>query len=342
MCLPCGDGRRPRPPASLFRFIGAWRAAACVLIAAFALLLAVGTAQAQTSVTLVSNTGQSGNQRSAFSIDRAQPFTTGSNAAGYMLTSVTFNAIGAGATIDLSLTQMRIESSSADNKPGGSLGALTLSHSGSTVTGTTTGIDLDPDTTYFVVLESTDEDFFYRRTTSNNEDAGAAAGWSIGDGSLFDSDTTLDWNSTSATSWKIAIHGYANSPAISSVAIVSKPDIDANEDGTKETYGAGQKIAVDVTWGEDVAWDTSATGAGIQVQLGIGSNTRPAELVTGGKSSGTAPHAAIHVHGAGLTALASRARNVSHGQDAPDIGEGDSAPDYHHPSLNLIDKTNDH
>ncbi len=287
MCLPCGDGRRPPPPSSLVRFIGAWRAAACVLIAAFALLLAVGTAQAQTSVELVSNFAEIPHDSSHFDIDRAQPFTTGSNAAGYKLTSVRFAGTGSG--VDTTKTQMRIESSNADNKPGGSLGALTLSKNVNLYTGSTTGIDLDPDTTYFVVLESTGADISATYSRTNSDEDEGETGWSIGDGSLFDTDTTLDWNSTSATSWLIAIDGYAKiTPAISSVAIVSKPRLDANNDGTKETYGAGQNIVVDVTWDHAVTWDTSATNAGIGVRLQIGSTNRRAELVTGGATSGTA------------------------------------------------------
>ena len=189
-----------------------WRATACALAAALALLLGAGAAQAQTSVKLVSNTGQSKDHESHHSSDRAQPFTTGSNAAGYTLTSVKFLSSG----IDSSKTALRIESSGTNNKPGGSLGTLTLSHSGTTTTGTTTGIALDANTTYFVVLESSDGSSTYRRTRSDNEDAGAAAGWSIGDGSLWDDDSTLDWDQTSATSLQVAIHGYAknNAPTV--------------------------------------------------------------------------------------------------------------------------------
>ncbi len=263
--------------------------AACALVAAFALLLAAGTAQAQTSVTLVSNIGQSADHTSNLGIDRAQSFTTGSNAAGYKLTSVTFPGTGVART---SHTTMRIESSNASGQPGGSLGALTLSKNVNLYTGSTTGIDLDPDTTYFVVLESTEpvNSYTYRRTNSDNEDSGAASGWSIGDGSrFFNAPGSPTWGSTSSTSWMIAIHGYAKiTPAVSSVAIVSKPRLDADNNGTKETYGAGQNIVVDVTWDHAVTWDTSATNAGIGVQLGIGSNTRSAELVTGGVTSGTA------------------------------------------------------
>ncbi len=289
MCLPCGDGRRPPPPTSPVRSLHAWRVAACALVAAFALLLAAGTAQAQTSVTLVSNIGQSADHTSNFGIDRAQSFTTGSNAEGYKLTSVTFPGTGVART---SHTTMRIESSNASGQPGGSLGALTFTSDGPLFTGTTTGIDLDASTTYFVVLESTEPvgSYTYRRTNSDNEDSGAASGWSIGDGSrFFNAPGSPTWGSTSSTSWMIAIHGYAKiTPAISSVAIVSKPRLDANNDGTKETYGAGQNIVVDVTWDHAVTWDTSATNAGIGVRLQIGSTNRRAELVTGGATSGTA------------------------------------------------------
>ena len=117
---------------------------------------------------------------------------------------------------------MRIESSGTNNKPGGSLGTLTITQGDNTVTGTTTGIQLDANTTYFVVMESTDghAQDTYARTASNSEDAGAAAGWSIDDGSLWDNDATLDWNNTSDTSWRIAIHGYATSapPTVSSAS----------------------------------------------------------------------------------------------------------------------------
>ena len=96
---------------------------------------------------------------------------------------------------------------------------------GQSITGTTTGIDLNANTTYFVVLRGSTGSGkqLCRRTSSNSEDAGAAAGWSIGDGSLWDSDATLDWNNTSTTSWTIAIHGYAKAapPTVSSASYSS-------------------------------------------------------------------------------------------------------------------------
>ena len=55
---------------------------------ALALLLAAGAAQAQTSVRLVSNTGQAPTGGAGFSQDYRQAFTTGDNADGYRLTYV--------------------------------------------------------------------------------------------------------------------------------------------------------------------------------------------------------------------------------------------------------------
>ncbi|MDE0408400.1 MAG: SwmB domain-containing protein, partial [Alphaproteobacteria bacterium] len=228
--------------------------AACALAAVFALLLAAGAAQAQTSVTLVSNTGQSSDATSVHNSHRAQSFTTGNNAAGYKLTSVTFPI---GGSIDSSKTQVRIESYGSDNKPGGSLGTLTLSQSGTTVTGTTTGIDLAASTTYFVVLQSSDSTLAntFQRTNSDNEDADAAEGWSIGNGSLWHGGTgNPTWGNTSNSSWQIAIHGYAKTapPTVSGVEVVSTPSLDVDDDSTPETYGQGGKICIQATFSEAV------------------------------------------------------------------------------------------
>ncbi len=151
---------------------------------------------------LVSNTGQSSDDTSHFGVARAQSFTTGSNSSGYTLTSLT---IPATHTATISVT-VRIESSDSNSKPGGSLGALTLTQSGTTLTGTTAGIDLTANTTYFVVLSGGATGNGYHRTNSDNEDAGAAAGWSVGNSSLWGG---APWNSTSDTVLMLAVHGSA-------------------------------------------------------------------------------------------------------------------------------------
>ena len=73
---------------------------------------------------------------------------------------------------------------------------------------------------------------------------------------------------------------------IASLTITSAPTVDADGDGTPETYGAGERIGVRVTWSADVLWDASAAGAELAVGLDVGGTARKALLVTGGASEG--------------------------------------------------------
>ncbi len=226
------------------------RWAACVLAVAFALTLGAGTTEAQTPVKLVSNTGQDTDGTSAVRFDRAQTFETGSNAAGYTLTSVKFFMSGTFSHH----WELRIESLGSNNKPGGSLGALSCPIADIVdfvYTCTTDGIDLSAGTTYFVVLQGpvANLDINYRRTESDNEDGGAAAGWSIGNGSLWDDDTTLDWDRTSTTSWKIEIHGYEKVSPTLQAATVSGDRLSLTFsqalDGSSVPAAAAFAVAVD-------------------------------------------------------------------------------------------------
>ena len=204
--------RRPAGAASLtrFRLLGLPRlgaAAAGLLAAAFVLLLGAGAAQAQTSMTLVNNTGQSSDATTRIGLNRAQAFTTGSHSAGYTLTSVDVQTVG---TVNAGQVTMRIMSSNASNRPGDSLGTLTLgTPMSSLATFTSSGIDLDPNTTYFVDWESSSgtTSTEYRRTNSDNEDSDSATGWSIGNGSVYRDTSSQAWQ-TSSTSMKMEIHGY--------------------------------------------------------------------------------------------------------------------------------------
>ena len=150
---------------------------------------------------LVSNTGQTQNSTSPFSVKRAQPFTTGPSPAGYTLTTVSFPVTGNAP----STLVVRIAPASRDGKPGSWVAQLTLTQNGSTVTGTSTGVDLDANTTYYVLLTGTNanDDNKYHRTNSDNEDANSLSGWSIGDTSLFGD----SFDKESSTSWQIAIGG---------------------------------------------------------------------------------------------------------------------------------------
>ena len=132
---------------------------------------------------------------------------------------------------------MRIEASSPTGLPGGSLGSLWLSESGGTVTGTTAGIDLDPNTTYLVVFESTDSNSAnkYERTNSDNEDAAKAAGWSIGNTSLFTFGGSWSASSRSSTSWKISIRGAPKSDTTGPAVTIAAGTSPVTE-GTDATF----------------------------------------------------------------------------------------------------------
>ena len=187
-------------------------AAACLLATTFALVLGAGAA-AQTSVTLVSNTGQSTASEATLANDVAQEFTTGSDTFGYRLTSVDISFGGNASPSH----EVRIHAWSSQLLPGNSLG--TLSGSSSTLSGTVTfnasgtGIELSSGTKYFVVFDATasSSEGTTQHTRSNSEDASAAAGWSIGNSSLFRGWSADSWSGSSSDSLKIAIKGYGKS-----------------------------------------------------------------------------------------------------------------------------------
>ena len=82
-------------------------------------------------------------------------------------------------------------------------------------------------------------------------------------------------------------------PAITAVALTSTPQIDADSDGTPETYGAGETIEVTVTWDADVLWDVSATGAALKIDLDIGGVAQRMSMPATG-TSGTARALVFH------------------------------------------------
>ena len=174
-------------------------------------MLGAGAAQAQTSVTLVSNTGQSQDTASPISVDRGQAFTTGSNSDGYTVTGVDL-LISDGSVSSTNLP-MSITSSSTSNRPSAVKGTLSTMGGTGTVSYTTTGIVLQPNTTYFVLLEGPNVSTVkYGRTNSDSEDAGGAEGWSINDGSVYRGNSGDAWE-VSDSSLQMTIHGRPNSRA---------------------------------------------------------------------------------------------------------------------------------
>ena len=161
-------------------------------------------------VTLVGNTGQVFAGGITFEYDIAQAFTTGSNTLGYKLSSVVvpFHLSSPAANSHA----ISIHASNSSNRPGVSLGTLAQAPL-SSLTGTYTapgdGIDLDPGTTYFVVLDTVTVStaLAVNVTNSDAEDARAVAGWSLGDRVLWKPTANTVWRTTGSNSWQIALYG---------------------------------------------------------------------------------------------------------------------------------------
>ncbi len=162
---------------------------------------------------LVSNLGQADSSVSAHA-DYAQAFTTGSNPTGYILTAVDFlfNAVRDGALA--SKLTVTINSDSG-GEPGAVVGTLTnpdftTSNTRRTYGFTHAPLPLEPDTTYWVVLDLTavpTSDNRIRFTDSDAEDTAGAAGFSIADNYLWRMwNTSASW-STDTASALISING---------------------------------------------------------------------------------------------------------------------------------------
>ena len=135
--------------------------------------------------TLVSNTGQEvGASASKIGniFDVAQKFTTGSNRAGYTLTSTDMLLSGeiTGAT-DLTMTMH--SGSATGTKVADFNGPSSITFDDGTYNFTpTAALTLDASTSYWIVLEEpTTDNASLLRTASNSQDTGSAAGWLIAD-----------------------------------------------------------------------------------------------------------------------------------------------------------------
>ena len=142
-----------RPAATFLAFL--------LLAAALVLSGSPQQAQAQTTPqTLVSNLGQIADGFGGMGNDHAQAFTSGDNAMGYTVTSVDIQFRDLQNTQFYSNSEVTIRSDSGGS-PGTVLATLTdpSSQTGSTILRTFTvpgqGLDLEPNTQYWVVIDIT-------------------------------------------------------------------------------------------------------------------------------------------------------------------------------------------
>ena len=252
------------------------RLAAPALLALLA-VLAAAPAAAQTTVTLISNVGQAQATTAGGTSDRAMPFTTGTNTAGYTLSSVdivssdtdgdsfavsiyTTNASGHPDTLVATLT-------APDTFPAGT---LTFTAPASTT--------LAAGTVYAVRTTPGSNNVAFSAVTVNSEDAGAAAGWSIGNGYFFPSGTS--W-SESGNSYRIAVKGYANTGTANNAPVFNPAAVTRS---VAENTAAGQNVGAAVTatdadtgdtltytlGGADAAsFDIVSTSGQIQTKTGV-------------------------------------------------------------------------
>ncbi|MCY4555060.1 MAG: SwmB domain-containing protein [Chloroflexi bacterium] len=179
----------------------------------------------QPTVPYVANTGQTNTGNlSLLSDDRAQPFTTGSDAAGYTLHSVTVLMRDSDAAVFRNrpihpLPDLAIHRGSANGPKVADLPTPPSGWSQEYVLDTP--VTLDPSTTYWVVAAGGKGEW---DGTGAAEDSGNAAGWSIGDNHEFRTtgNTRAFTPNSSTGALKVGINGPpVNSPATGKPAVTA-------------------------------------------------------------------------------------------------------------------------
>ena len=192
---------------------------------ASAYTMTIDVTDASSARVLVSNMGRSTAHapHTLGTNDLAQAFTTGDHAEGYTLTGVdvrfeTVPTPSIGYAVGIWSSDEEVDSGADSDdvhEPHEKLADLTCGAPATRIVGCAaagTGFDLEADTTYLFVVDSSSSAFNQLRlTTSDDEDAGRASGWSIED--------TLLWRSRSSTGgWtgdddaaKIRVNGFAKS-----------------------------------------------------------------------------------------------------------------------------------
>ena len=217
--FPAAARRCLSPPASSSRRGGlpaALRAGAGIALLLLAALAALPS-PAQAQNVLVSNTEQSTTSEARRYF--AQPFTTGGNTGGYILSNVGIGvgtALGSGTISDF---RARILADSSGS-PGSTVIATLTNPSSFTANAVNVfsapgNPTLAANTTYYVeFVKTSGGELFsaiaaFDRTTSDSEDDGASSGWDIGDGTFWKSTRDASWNSSSGSVAQIRISGFA-------------------------------------------------------------------------------------------------------------------------------------
>ena len=224
--LPLRGGRRTRPTG-----VGS----ALALLVAVLALGAAAPARAQT--ILVSNTGEAQGGGSVGTV-MAQAFTTGSHPSGYRLASVSLVLAGLGSQVNSSDTHVAVWSDDA-GEPDAEIAALTSPSLAADAINVFAApddldLDLDPDTTYHVVVNrglETDARVKLKNTGSDSETSDH--GWTIAD--------DRHWsNSLNPTSWSVSAQELVMQ--LEGEQLVSRDAIPADWSLKPDAVGAGGRF----------------------------------------------------------------------------------------------------
>ena len=240
-------------------------------------------------------------------------------------------------------------------EPGVSVGTLT---SPATITAnalnayTASGINLDPNTTYIVWVDSNSgERNVLQNTSQTAEDSGAQSGWSIGDNSLYRAkDQTAGAWSSYENMKKIAVKGYANGSTNNAPMVANAipdqsatagtafsyvfPDTTFNDTDTGDTLSYAATKADDTTLPTWLAFtDSTRTFSGTAAAADVGT---VAVKVTASDGNGGSVSdtfditVATTVPGApdSLTATASGSTTIDLSWSAPDTTGGSAVTGY--------------
>ena len=195
---------------------GQWRrgfllAAVAVLALAASVVMTPAPAEAQSTVTLVSNDGLGGIV--GFNVGGSHPrfagaFTTGPAGGGYGLASVTLRVgmlFGSTPTPDIAIHR------DSNGAPGQRLFSLVIpsgnEFAGLLPFGAPSGTLLTPNTTYWVVVGTSSGSFRLALTNTDAENSGNQPGWSIGNDHASMSGPDASWVTDSARSVQMAVEG---------------------------------------------------------------------------------------------------------------------------------------
>ncbi|MCY4573444.1 MAG: SwmB domain-containing protein, partial [Gemmatimonadetes bacterium] len=228
------------------------------------------------TVLLVGNTafvapGQDGNQvELTHADDIAQSFTTGNHPDGYTLRSVEAFMKNEGTPApSYTAVGIHADSSGAPGAPGASVGTLTKQGSPGSdrskvrFTSSDAGIALEPNTTYWFVLDLSaafnDVKLFATTAKTERSDTGSLTDWSLGDGHRSRSPASSVWNQTDNDNViQIDIRGHV---AITPVAVRDSRVILTLHPDAGDLVAKGGRVTLSYTAGTDPVRGADGTEA---------------------------------------------------------------------------------